>query len=268
MERGKAMPYVIAICHQKGGVAKTTTTLALGACLVEKHAETLMIDLDPQANLTSSIGIDSAETTYSIAEALMGEADLAAVRLETSLPGLDIVPSNAGMFTIGRDLFQLPDYEFRLRQVLSGPAASDYEFVLLDCPPSLGPLNFNALTAADLLVVPTQCEYFSIQALMDIFELVKVVRDKTNPALVYRLLVTMFDGRGNFHTRMLEQMRDYFNEGLLQTIIGFDTKIREAQVAGQPITIYAPQSRGAQQYRQLAEELYIYVSTKPQIQTA
>ena len=262
------MPYVIAICHQKGGVAKTTTTLSLGACLVEKRSETLIIDLDPQANLTASIGINSAEVPYSIAEVLIGEVDLAAVRLETSLPGLDIIPSNAEMFTIGRDLFQLPDYEYRLRQVLSGLAAADYEFVLLDYPPSLGPLTFNALTAANLLIVPTQCEYFSIQALMDILELVKVVRDRTNPALVYRLLVTMFDGRGTFHTRMLAQMRDYFHEGLLQTIIGFDTKFREAQVAGQPITIYAPQSRGAGQYRQLAEELYSYVSNKPQIQTA
>lgn len=262
------MPYVIAICHQKGGVAKTTTTLGLGAGLVEKHAETLMIDLDPQANLTASIGIKSSDVSHSIAEALMGEADLASVRLETSLPGLDIVASNERMFTINRELFQVPDYEYRLRQVLTHPAVADYEFVLLDCPPSVGPLIINALTAADLLLVPTQCEYFSIQALMDMFELVRVVRDKTNPQLAYRLLVTMFDKRGNFHARMLEQLRDYFNEGLLQTIIGFDTKIREAQAAGQPITIHAPQSRGAEQYRQLAEELYTYVSTKPQIQTS
>jgi chromosome partitioning protein len=268
MGKRRAMPYVIAICHQKGGVAKTTTTLALGACLVEKHAETLMIDLDPQANLTASMGIESAEANYSIAEALMGSADLATVRLETSLPGLDIVPSNAGLFTLNRELYQMADYEYRLRQVLSSPAVADYEFVLLDCPPSIGPLIITALTAADLLLIPTQCEYFSIQALMDMFELVKVVRDKTNPELVYRLLVTMFDKRGNFHARMLAQLQEYFNEGLLQTIIGFDTKLREAQAAGQPITIHAPQSRGAEQYRQLAEELYDYVSTKSQIQTS
>ncbi|MCE9645939.1 MAG: ParA family protein [Chloroflexi bacterium] len=259
------MPFVIAVCHQKGGVAKTTTTLGLGACLVEKHAETLMIDLDPQANLTASMGINSAETAYSIAEALMGKTDIAKARLETSLPGLDIIPSNAGMFTINRELFLVPDYEYRLRQVLTSAAVLDYEFVLLDCPPSVGPLIINALTAADLLLVPTQCEYFSIQALMDMFELVKVIRDKTNPELVYRLLVTMFDKRGNFHSRMLAQMRDYFNEGLLHTIIGFDTKLREAQAAGQPITIHAPQSQGAEQYRQLAEELYDYVSTKSKI---
>jgi chromosome partitioning protein len=261
------MPYVIAICHQKGGVAKTTTTLGLGASLVEKRAETLLIDLDPQANLTGSIGINSANANFSIAEALLGETDLASVRLETSLPGLDIVPSNAGMFTINRQLFQLGDYEYNLRRTLNGPAAADYEFVILDCPPSLGPLTFNALTAADLLIVPTQCEYFSIQALMDMFELVNVVRDRTNPALLYRLLVTMFDKRGSFHARMLQQLREYFDEGILQTVIGFDTKLREAQAAGQPITVHAPLSRGAQQYRQLAEELLTYVPNK-QIQTS
>lgn len=262
------MPYIIAICHQKGGVAKTTTTLGLGASFVERRAETLMIDLDPQANLTASIGLNAPDKKFSIAEVLLGEADLASVRLETNLPGLDIIPSNAAMLTLGRQLFELPDYEYRLREVLSGPAVADYELILLDCPPSVGPLTFNALTAADLLVIPTQCEYFSIQALTDMFELVNVVRDRTNPALAYRLLVTMFDGRGNFHARMLAQMREYFNEGLLQTIIGFDTKLREAQVAGQPITIYAPQSRGAGQYRQLAEELSVYVSNKSKIQTA
>ena len=260
-------PYVIAICHQKGGVAKTTTTLNLGASLVEGGIETLIIDLDPQANLTSSIGLDSDNMKFSIAEALLGEADLASIRLETSLPGLDIIPSNEVMFTISRDLFQVPEYEYRLRQILAGPATSDYGVVLLDCPPALGTLTFNALTAADLLIIPTQCEYFSIQALKDMFEIVNLIRKRTNPYLVYRLLVTMFDGRGTFHARMLEQMHEYFKEGLLQTIIGFDTKLREAQLAGLPVTVHAPQSRSAQQYRQLAEELNIYVSNKPQIQT-
>jgi chromosome partitioning protein len=122
-EKGKIMPYVIAICHQKGGVAKTTTTLGLGASLVERRAETLLIDLDPQANLTGSIGINAAGINFSIAEALMGETDLASVRLETSLPGLEIVPSNAGMFTVSRELFQLADYEYNLRRILNGPAA-------------------------------------------------------------------------------------------------------------------------------------------------
>jgi chromosome partitioning protein len=126
----------------------------------------------------------------------------------------------------------------------------------------------NALTAAHLLIIPTQCEFFSIQALTDMFELIRLIRNRTNPELSYRLLVTMFDRRGTFHTRMLEQMRNYFNVGLLSTIIGFDTKLREAQLAGTPVSIHAPSSRGAQQYRQLAEELNVYVTKQPQIQAA
>jgi len=262
------MPYVIAICHQKGGVAKTTTTLSLGASFIGLGLKTLLIDLDPQANLTSSVGLDSNEAKYSIAEALLGEADPAAVVMETSLPGLDIVPSNASMLTIGRQLYGLPEYEYRLRGVLRTPAIQEYQVVLLDCAPAVGPLTFNALTAANLLVIPTQCEFLSIQALADMFELIKLIRNRTNPDLAYRLLVTMFDRRGTFHTRMLEQLRDYFNIGLLNTIIGFDTKLRESQLAGVPVSVHAPQSRGAQQYRQLAEELNIYVAKQPQIQTA
>jgi chromosome partitioning protein len=262
------MPYVIAICHQKGGVAKTTTALSLGASFVGLGIKALLIDLDPQANLTSSIGMDSNEVGHSIAEAILGETDLASVRMKTDLPGLDIVPSNDAMLTISRQLYQMPEYEYRLRRVLQATALQDYQVVLLDCPPSVGPLTFNALTAADLLIIPTQCEFFSIQALTDMFELIRLIRNRTNPNLAYRLLVTMFDRRGTFHTRMLEQMRTYFDVGLLNTIIGFDTKLREAQLAGTPVLIHAPHSRGAQQYRQLAEELNVYVRTQPQIQTA
>jgi chromosome partitioning protein len=187
--------------------------------------------------------------------------------VESNLAGLDIIPSNTSMLDIGRRLYQIPDYEYLLRRALQNHALKDYAVVWLDCPPSVGPLTINALTAADLLIIPTQCEYYSIQALTDMFELVNVIRDRTNPPLTYRLLVTMFDGRGKFHANMLEQLREYFQEGLLSTVIGFDSKLREAQAAGLPITIHAPQSRGASQYYQLAEELYPYVSKKSQVQT-
>lgn len=261
------MPYVIAICHQKGGVGKTTTALALGACFVERGVRTLMVDLDPQANLTFNSGLEPDKAPFSIAEVLTGEVAPAQAVMESNLPGLDIIPSNASMLDIGRRLYQMPDYEFLLRRALEERALKDYTVVWLDCPPSVGPLTINALTAADLLIVPTQCEFYSIQALTDLFELVSVIRDRTNPPLAYRLLVTMFDGRGKFHANMLEQLREFFQEGLLSTVIGFDTKLREAQAAGLPITIHAPQSRGASQYRQLAEELYPYVSKKSQVQT-
>jgi chromosome partitioning protein len=261
------MPYVIAICHQKGGVGKTTTALALGACFVERGVRTLMVDLDPQANLTFNSGLEPDKVPFSIAEVLTGEVAPAQAVMESNLPGLDIIPSNDSMLDIGRRLYQMPDYEFLLRTALKQGALKDYTVVWLDCPPSVGPLNISALTAADLLIVPTQCEYYSIQALTDMFELVNVIRDRTNRPLAYRLLVTMYDGRGKFHAKMLEQLREYFHEGLLSTTIGFDTKLREAQAVGLPITIHAPQSRGASQYRQLAEELYPYVSKKSQVQT-
>jgi cellulose biosynthesis protein BcsQ len=170
------MPYVIAICHQKGGVGKTTTALALGACFVERGVRTLMVDLDPQANLTFNSGLEPDKVPFSVAEALTGEAAPAQTVMESNLPGLDIIPSNASMLDIGRRVYQMPDYEFLLRRALQERALKDYAVVWLDCPPSVGPLTINALTAADLLIIPTQCEYYSIQALTDLFELVSVIR--------------------------------------------------------------------------------------------
>jgi len=257
------MSYVIAICHQKGGVGKTTTTLALSACFVERGFQTLVIDLDPQANLTFNIGLEPEKVAFSAADMLTGEAAPTQAVLESGLPGLDIIPSKTSRSDIGHRLYQTPDYEYVLRRALEEGGLKDYPVVLLDCPPSFGPLTTIALSAADLLIVPTQCEYNSIQALTDLFELVSEIRDRTNPPLAYRLLVTMFDGRGKFHASMLEQLRELFQDALLNTTIGFDTKLREAQAAGLPITIHAPQSRGAIQYRQLAEELSPYVSKKP-----
>jgi chromosome partitioning protein len=261
------MPYVISICHQKGGVGKTTTTLALGACLVERGIRTLVVDLDSQANLTSTLGLKPDQDQFSTAEMVMGAVVPARAVLESTVPGLDIIPSTASMRDINRRLYQIPDYEFLLRRSLRESALKDYAAVLLDCPPSVGPLTIDALTASDMVIVPTQCEYYSIQALTDMFDLIHVVREHTNPSLTYRLLVTMFDGRGKFHANMMEQLREYFQTGLFKTTIGFDTKLREAQAAGLPITIHAPLSRGASQYRQLAEEVFPYVSDTPQIST-
>jgi chromosome partitioning protein len=261
------MTYVIAICHQKGGVGKTTTALALGACFAERGIRTLAVDLDPQANLTFTIGLEPDKAPFSAADVLTGEVAPARAAMESTVPGLDIIPSNAAMRDINRRLYQMQDYEFLLRRALKELDPKDYAVVVLDCPPSVGPLTINALTAADLVIVPTQCEYYSIQALTDMFELINAVRDRTNPPLAYRLLVTMFDGRGKFHANMLEQLREYFRDGILATTIGFDSKLREAQAAGLPVTLHAPQSRGASQYRQLAGELYPYVSDKTQVQT-
>ena len=257
------MSTVIAVCHQKGGVGKTTTTLALGGCFAEQGCRSLVIDLDPQANLTNNLGLETGSSRYAIAEVIAGEATPTQAAVTTSLPGLDIIPSNGTELGLDRRLFQVPGHEFRLRRSLGEDALSEYAVVLVDCPPSVGPLTVNALTAADLMIIPTQCEYYSIQALKDLFELVNIIRSRTNPALIFRILVTMHDRRGTFHSIMLEQLRECFGEGLFTTVIGFDTKIREAQAFGLPITVHAPKSRGAIQYRKLAEEISPYVTKKP-----
>jgi len=253
------MPYVIALCHQKGGVAKTTTTLALGACLVEQQCDTLLIDLDPQANLTTGLGLNPADLHRSAADVLLGNETLLRVSRETGVPGLDLVPSNADMVTVSQYLYLRSPYEYILRDSLARPDAAHYEVVLVDCPPTLGPITINALTAADMVIIPTQCEYFSMQALDSVFKLINLVRVKTNSHLAYRLLVTMFDQRGNLHSRMLAHLQQHFGDSLLQTVIGFDSKLRESQLVGQPVTRHARQSRGTQHYRQLAEELLTYV---------
>lgn len=261
------MSYVIAVCHQKGGVAKTTTALSLGAALVEQQIETLLIDLDPQANLTAGLGLNPAEVRRSTADVLLGAETLLRVSRETKVPGLDLVPSNPDMVSVSKHLYLREPYEYVLRQALRLPELEHYEAVVIDCPPSLGPVTLNALTAADLVIIPTQCEYFSMQALDSPFRLIELVRGKTNPQLSYRLLVTMFDGRGSLHTRLLARLREFFPEILLDTVIGFDSKVRESQMMGAPIMLYAPHSRAALQYRQLAQELLTYVR-RPILQTA
>jgi len=268
-ERSQRMPYVIAIWHQKGGVAKTTTALSLGACFVEQYHETMLIDLDLQANLTVALGIDPAKIRHSAADVLLGNGTLLRISRETVIPGLDLVASNADMLTVSRHLHLRGGYEYTLREALSRPDMAHYEYVVLDCPPSVGPLTITALTAADLVVIPTQCEYFSMQALRYSLELVGMVRAKTNSSLSYRVLITMFDGRGSLHTRSLAQLQQHLASALFQTVIGVDSKLRESQLAAMPITVYSHNSRVTQQYRQLAEELQTHVQQQqPVFQTA
>lgn len=261
------MTYTIAICHQKGGVAKTTTAIGLGACFAERGLNTLLIDLDPQASLTSGLGVSPSEVKRSAADILLGLEPMSSAIRETSFANLSLVPSNADMIMASQVLQSLSRYEHKFRDSLAQLAPAQFDMTIFDCPPSLGPVTITALTAADLVIIPTQCEYFSMQALHSTFELVRAVRAKTNPVLKYRVLVTMFDLRGRLHSQALTYIQQHFASAMLQTIIGFDSKLRESQVAARPITAYAQHSRGAQQYRQLAEELSVYVQG-PVLQTA
>jgi chromosome partitioning protein len=250
------MTYIITIANEKGGVAKTTTALCLGASLVEDGQRILLVDLDPQANLTIAMGIKPASLERSMADTLLGNHSILSLLQPSSLPGLDLAPANQELLMAEHFLTIRENYEHLLRKKLA--EASEYDFILLDCPPTLGPLTKNALTAADILIIPTQCEYFSAYSLRSMLPMIHSIRQRTNPNLRYRLLLTMMDKRNRIHRSLQDQIRKVFGEAVFNTVIDIDTQIRESQIYNQPITRYASDSRATHQYRQLSEELREY----------
>lgn len=250
------MTYIIAIANQKGGVAKTTTAVSLGGALALLGKEVLMVDLDAQADLTLAMGVEPGRVRHSISDVLLNSASLISTSRETVIPGLDIIPSNAEMELAERFLPIRKNHETILRNMIrNNDALSAYDFVLLDCPPALGSVTSNALNAAQLLIIPTQPEYFSAHALRNMMVAVRHVRNQGNPELVYRILITMRDRRNRIHRNLSEQLQATFGIGLFSTVIDTDTKLRESSVAGLPITHYVSKSRSAQQYQALAQEL-------------
>jgi chromosome partitioning protein len=249
------MSATIAISNQKGGVAKTTTCLSLGAALAEMGCGVLLIDLDPQANLSSSLGLRPQQLHRTIVDTLMGTSSLVGVSQETDTFGLDIVPANYELTLVDKVFYELPGYQYRLKQALGRIDQDMYDYILLDCPPALAPLTLNALTAADLLIIPAQCELYAAQSLRQVIRLALQLREKVNPNLAHRVLITMYDQRNKISRLVLEQMKDGLSPVLFRTIIQIDTKLRECPAYGKPITRYASKSRGAEQYRALAQEL-------------
>jgi chromosome partitioning protein len=249
------MASTIAISNHKGGVAKTTTCLSLGASLAEMGHTVLLVDLDPQAHLTLSTGLKPKDLRHTVDEALLGNASLVSVSRETDVFGMDIVPANRGLALVDKVLYGRKGYEFHLKNQLQALEDGFYDVAVIDCPPSFGTLTLNALTAADLLVIPVQCEYYAAYSLRQIIELAQLVRQKTNPQLAYRVLATMYDRRNKICELVLEQMQNGLKKTLFDTVIEVDTKLRESPAFGQPITLYAPNTRGARQYRALAKEL-------------
>jgi len=265
--RRSALPKVIAIHNQKGGVAKTTTCLSLGACLAELGQTVLLLDLDPQANLTLSLGLKPDELHRTVGDALLGNTSLVSVSRECPVLGLDIAPANQGLAVIDKVLYGRPGYEFHLEHRLKAMENGCYDLVLIDCPPSFGTLTLNALTVADLLIIPVQPEYYAAYSLRQIAQLIKLARERTNPRLTYRVLATMVDRRNKICQVILEQMRSKLNGALFNTLIEVDARLRESPAFGQPITLYAPKTRGAQQYRALAQELMDSPTTFPKAES-
>lgn len=250
------MPYIVAIANAKGGVAKTTTALSLGASLVENGQSVLLVDLDPHANLTLSLGLKPPELRQSLADVLMGSQPVSAILLNTEVAGLDLAPANHELTMAEGFLVVRENYELLLSQTLT--SIEGYDTVVLDCPPTLGPLTRSALSAADLLIIPTQPEFFSAHGLRDMLNQIRAVRQRTNPGLRYRLLLTMLDRRNRIHRNLAQHIRTAFSDAVFDTVIETDTRLRESPVFGQPITIFAPNSRAAAQYRDLAQELRKY----------
>ena len=253
---------IIAVANEKGGVAKTTTVISLGGALVDAGHEVLLVDLDAQANMTLGLGMTPAKQRRSIADVMLSSASVLSVSRETGIPGLDLVPSNPGMGLAERFLPVRQGYEYLLKNALE--PLSTYDYVLLDCPPSLGVVAINAMSAAHLMIIPTQPEYFSIHSLRGVLATIRRVRSQNNPALSYRILITMMDRRNKIHRTLNDQLRATFAEGVYQTVIEVDTKLRESTVAGLPITQYHPSSRSALQYRALAQEIIQNVQEKHQ----
>jgi chromosome partitioning protein len=236
-------------------VAKTTTCFSLGASLAEMGQSVLLIDLDPQANLTVSYGVNPETLNHTIGDALLENNSLVAVSLEGKMPNLDLVPANQGLVILDRVLYGRPAYETRLRSQLESMESDFYDTILIDCPPHFGTLTLNALTAAQLLIVPVQCEYYAARAMRPVLKLVQLVRRKTNPKLTYRVLITMYDRRNRISWMVRKQIEERFQASLLDTVIEIDTKLRESPTVGLPINLYAPRTRATHQYRTLAQEL-------------
>lgn len=258
----------IAISNEKGGVAKTTTTISLGAVLVELGYQVLLVDLDAQANLTLALGFEPGEAEYTSCNIMLDNASLLSARQKTDIEKLDLIPSNSRIETSEQFLPMRTNYTTILRRAIANEPNLPYDFILFDCPPALGAITQNALTAADLLLIPTQAEYFSAYALRNMMALIRRIREGENPSLAYRILVTMLDKRNRTHRNIHDQLRSTFGEGVFNTVIEIDTKLRESPIVGQPISRYKPGARGSIQYRVLAQELIEYAKETENKQTA
>ena len=245
-------PRIIAVVNQKGGVGKTTTTINLGAALAAYEHRTLLVDLDPQGNCTSGLGVEPGTgTTY---EVLTGEKSLAEVIRPTEFPQLSIVPATPELAGAEVELVGMVGREFRLREALSG-FEGQQRFVLIDCPPSLGLLTVNALAAADALVVPIQCEYYAMEGVSKLLNTVDEVRRFLNPELALDgILLTMYDDRINLAQQVAQEVRSVFGDLVFETVVPRNVRLAEAPSFGRPIHAYDLRSKGAQAYLELGRE--------------
>jgi len=250
-----AVSRVIAIANQKGGVGKTTTAVNLSACLAELGKRVLLIDIDPQGNATSGIGVDRKRLKTSVYDVLLDEVPLLDAVVETRVRGLRLLPATIDLAGAEIELVPRISRETRLKLALE-PVRDQFDFVLMDCPPSLGLLTINALTAADSILIPIQCEYYALEGLTQLMDTFRLVREALNPSLeVEGVVLTMFDGRTNLSIQVVEDVKRYFKGQVYRSIITRNVRLSEAPSHGLPITMYDARSKGAEAYMELAREV-------------
>ncbi len=260
-ERQRPAKRIIAFTNQKGGVGKTTTAVTLAASLARRGKHVLLIDLDPQANASTNLGINQAATSTDSSRLVLGGGEQPIWPSETNLAGLRIIPSNMNLAGAEIELVGLTRREWRLADALARgnePDGFDADFVFIDCPPSLGLLTLNALVAAHAVLIPLQCEFFALEGLAHLMRTVETVRQALNPHLaVEGILLTMFDRRNNLSELVAADARSFFGALVFETVIPRNVRVSEAPSHGQPVTIYDPRSPGALAYDRLAEEVLL-----------
>ncbi|HGF7785230.1 ParA family protein [Enterococcus faecium] len=249
------MAQIISVANQKGGVGKTTTTVNLGACLASLGKKVLLVDMDAQGNATSGVGIRKPDVTRDIYDVLVNELPIDEATLITEHENLSIVPATLQLAGAEIELTSMMARESRLKGSLA-EVSSQYDYILIDCPPSLGHLTINSFTASDSILIPVQCEYYALEGLSQLLNTVRLVQKHFNPELeIEGVLLTMYDARTNLGNEVVEEVRKYFREKVYETIIPRNIRLSEAPSHGKPIIDYDPRSRGAEVYQTLAKEV-------------